>query len=101
VISGIQYFHKCDNAAKECNGTENVDPIFGENDDIVVEEGQTEQELLGNDVPNRERRHAELAIAAAQQSGLFSSEIRSWMIDPNKRAQNAEGLRIFRRRYDS
>ena len=56
----------------------------------------TEQELvelLANQVPYRERRHAELAIAAAEQAGFFSSgsENQSWIIDRDKRARNAQG----------
>jgi hypothetical protein len=33
----------------------------------------------------RERRHAEKAIAAAEKAGLFSSEIRSWIIGKTMR----------------
>jgi hypothetical protein len=39
----------------------------------------------------RERRHAEDAIAPAEEAGFFAAEIRSWIIDSEKRARNAEG----------
>ena len=117
IVSGIQYFHECDTAAKEDNRREdpNTVPFFAESiedDDHVGGEQRhvdgsevetfdqipepTEQELvelLANQVPYRERRHAELAIAAAEQAGFFSSgsENQSWIIDRDKRARNAQG----------
>ncbi|KAI0252198.1 hypothetical protein BJV78DRAFT_1205758 [Lactifluus subvellereus] len=115
VVSGIQYFHECDTAqaAKEADRDRTHDclPNFADaaedEDDVMAQAGQqddslesqadtfdargevTEEELvecLASQIPIRERRHAEHAIAAAEEAGFFSSETRSWIIGLQKQA---------------
>jgi hypothetical protein len=53
-------------------------------------------ECLASQIPIREWRHAEEAIGAAEEAGFFASGIRSWVIDPDKRARNAQGADLRR-----
>jgi hypothetical protein len=110
VISGIQYFHECDLAAKSkkehrtafdsfVNRSAEYDAETREQDYDGSETAEertstiTEEDLkecLANSTPIREQLHATNALAIAEHVGIFSSLQSTWIVHPCNRLRNAE-----------
>jgi hypothetical protein len=111
IISGIQYFHECDLAARSkqedrtgtaldsfVNRSAEYDAESMVQDYDNYETAQefstiTEEDLkerLANAIPIRERLHATNALTIAEHVGIFSSLQSSWCVHPSNRLRNAE-----------
>ena len=113
VISGIQYFHDCDTAAKERRDEEDqLEEIVGQRAHEFDFNGELDGTELGEDVedaevryseeglaslvasqtPLQEETHAHLAVEIAKRARIFASGASRWELDQrNSDIANATG----------
>ena len=112
ILSGIQYFHDCESAAKESHFQEDYNPSadsrhhttdydMGEGADaelgeglVEVEEGYSEEglaALLASQTSVQEEMHGRLAVEIAKRAKLFSNDFSDWKIGNGSTISNAMG----------
>ena len=113
VVSGIQYHHECDRAARESresdldnqafpddnsesNGyreDEDIEDLVPAAETFEEESDLTEEklaELIATQTPIREELHGRMAIELARQAKIFPSFETGWSISSNNKTRSAE-----------
>ena len=109
ILSGIQYFHDCQTAAKESRNDENIfvddtsrggqqmeadnTDFFGLGEDIMeADHGLSEEgleNLIAAQTPLQEETHGRLAVEIAKRAKIFSSDTSRWSLNEHSSVGNA------------
>ncbi|PSS37626.1 hypothetical protein PHLCEN_2v553 [Hermanssonia centrifuga] len=100
ILSGLQYHHECDSAARADRATQNLEgadevvrnharhedgteSLDMEDEDVSMEEAQTEahlQHLLSIPANEKEHLHAVAAVSIAKHHGIFTRGLSGWEV---------------------
>jgi hypothetical protein len=109
ILSGIQYFHECESAAKERRQEDDIlveedprhhfdrqaDEDYELGEDFVEVENEYSEEglakLIASQTPVEELTHALLAVEIAKRAKIFTNECSRWSVNEGGSVGNATG----------